>query len=291
MFLAFALTFKTPAVLADTINVLIVSGQNNHDWKKSTPLLSRILDSVDGIKVTVRYAPQSNASPEEWDRWWPDFGSFDVVLLDYNGDHWPDDVKESFISYVKEGGSVLLVHAANNSFSGWTDYEEMVGLLWRGSDFGYSLYVDDQGKIVREKPGQGRGMGHGGQYPWVMTTRDHDNPITADMPLHWYHATDELYHGQRGPAKNVNILLTAYSDPAEGRNGTGKHEPIVFWVPYGDGKCLTNLMGHVGSTTPLECVGFQTVLIRSVEWLATGECQTPLPANFPTDDVVVEKLE
>ena len=58
------------------------------------------------------------------------------MLLDYNGEHWPDEVKKSFIDYVKGGGSALLIHAANNSFSGWTEYEEMVGLLSRGSDFG-----------------------------------------------------------------------------------------------------------------------------------------------------------
>ena len=281
----------SPALAVEPIKVLIVSGQNNHGWKESTPLLAKILNSAGGIETTISQTPPEKSPPEPWDKWRPDFGRFDVVLLDYNGEHWPDEVKKSFIDYVKGGGSVLLIHAANNSFGGWTEYEEMVGLLWRGSDFGYSLYVDEQGKTVREEPGKGRGMGHGGQYPWVMTTRDHENPITKDMPQNWFHAKDELYHGQRGPAKDVHILLTAYSDPAPERNGTGKHEPIVFWVPYGKGKCLTNLMGHVGDSTPLECVGFKTVLIRSVEWLATGKCRTPLPDNFPTKKVVVEAIQ
>ena len=62
----------------------------------------------------------------------------------------------------------------------------------------HSLYVDEGGKIVREEPGKGRRMGHGGQYDWVMTTRDTKHPITRGMPDRWMHKRDELYHGQRG---------------------------------------------------------------------------------------------
>lgn len=290
-FLLSFVAFTSLADAKDPIKVLVIGGQNNHDWSKSTPHLAKILNAADGIEATVNNAPVKNSPQEDWDAWRPDFNAYDVVLLDYNGQHWPEEVKNRFVDYIKDGGSTIVIHAANNSFGGWTEYEEMVGLLWRGTNFGYSLYVDEDGNTVREEPGEGRGMGHGGQYPWIMTTRDLDNPITKGMPLNWHHAKDELYHGQRGPAKNVNILITAYSDPAPGRGGTGKHEPMVFWVPYGKGKCLTNLMGHVGSTEPLDCVGFKTVLIRSVEWLATGKCTTPIPDNFPTNEVVVEPTE
>src|SRR3954462_14031861 len=43
-------------------------------------------------------------------------------------------------------------------------------------------------------------------------------------------------------------------------------------------------MGHVGETASLSCVGFQTVLQRSIEWLVTGRCSTAIPADFPTAD-------
>ena len=195
---------------------------------------------------------------------------------------WPEPVKKAFVDYIHGGGGAVVIHAANNSFTGWKEYEQMVGLLWRGTNFGYSLYVDDDGKVVRVEPGEGRGMGHGGQYDWVMTTRDTEHPITKGMPLHWMHKKDELYHGQRGPAEDVHILLTAFSDPAPGKGGTGKNEPIVWWVPYGQGKVVTNVMGHVGSLDPMQCVGFKMLLRRSVEWAATGQCTTPIPDNFPT---------
>lgn len=266
------------------IKVMLIGGQNNHDWKKSTPFMKELLDKGGHFAATVANAPSQGASQAEWDAWQPQFGQFACVVLDYNGQMWPERVKKDFVDYVRGGGGVLVVHAANNSFTGWKEFEQMVGLLWRGRDYGASLYVDDEGKIVREEPGKGRGMGHGGQYDWKMIVRDTDHPITRDMPVHWMHKQDELYHGQRGPAENVHILLTAYSDPAGGRGGTGKHEPIVFWVPYGHGKVVTNLMGHVGALDCMKCVGFKVLLYRACEWLATGKCVTPIPGNFPTPE-------
>ena len=138
--------------------------------------------------------------------------------------------------------------------------------------------------MIREEPGQGRQMGHGdwaGWYAWTMTVRDADHPITQGMPVQWLHQKDELYHGQRGPAENVHILLTAYSEPGGKHHGTGKHEPIVWWVPHGQGRVVTNVMGH-GVDVGMQCVGFQVLLVRACEWAATGKCSTPIPPNFPT---------
>lgn len=275
---------SAPARAADKIKVMIVGGQNNHNWQKSTPFMQGILARAYHFDVTVDNAPPKGSQQAAWDAWQPEFGRFDCVVLDYNGQMWPERVKKDFVDYVQRGGGVVVIHAANNSFTGWKEFEEMVGLLWRRPTYGTSLYVDENGEVVRVPPGEGRGMGHGSQYDWMMTTRDTDHPITRGMPVHWQHKTDELYHGQRGPAKDIHILLTAYSDPAEGRRGTGKHEPIVWWVPYGQGKVVTNLMGHVGGLDSMKCVGFQVTLRRACEWVATGKCVTPIPGDFPTAD-------
>lgn len=280
--LVIAAMFAPPAQAEKKIKVLIIGGQNNHDWARSTPFMKGLLDKAGHFETTVNNAPGNNASEQQWQAWQPKFKDYQCVVLDYNGQMWPAPIKTEFGDYIKGGGGAVVIHAANNSFGGWKEFEQMVGLLWRGRDFGYSLYLDDAGKLVREEPNQGRGMGHGGQYDWVMTTRDAEHPITKGLPAKWLHKQDELYHGQRGPAENVHILLTAYSDPAPGRGGTGKHEPMVWWVPYGKGKVVTNLMGHVGGLDCMKCVGFKVLLYRACEWAATGECCTPVPANFPT---------
>jgi len=268
------------------IKVMIIAGQNNHDWKKSTPLLKEMLDKDGHFEAVIDNSPPAGAPSEAWDAWQPRFADFGCVLLNYNGEMWPERIKKDFVDYVAGGGGVVLIHAANNSFAGWKEFEQMVGLLWRPKDFGYSIYFDDNGQIVRENPGEGRGMGHGAQYDWVMTTRDPNHSITWGLPLHWMHKHDELYHGQRGPAENVHVLFTAYSDPAPDHRGTGKNEPIVWWVPYGKGKVVVNLMGHFGELGSMQCVGFQTVTCRACEWVATGHCPTPVPADFPTAEKV-----
>jgi len=266
----------------EQIKVMIIGGQNNHNWAKSTPFMEGILVEAGQFDVIVDNAPPRDAPEEQWNAWQPKFDRFDCIVLDYNGQMWPERVKKAFVDYVRAGGGVVVIHAANNSFVGWKEYEEMVGLLWRSPKYGASLYVDEEGNVVRQQPGEGRGMGHGSTYDWMMTTRDTEHPITRGMPVRWQHKVDELYHGQRGPAQDVHILLTAYSDPEGGRRGTGKHEPIVWWVPYGRGKVVTNVMGHVGALNPMKCVGFQVLLFRSCEWVATGKCITPVPDNFPT---------
>ncbi len=275
-----ALAFTSAAATEKKIRVMIIGGQNNHNWRKSTPFMEGILKEAGHFEVRVDNAPPKDAPQADWDAWRPPFDQVDCVVLDYNGQMWPDSVKRAFIDYVRSGGGVVAIHAANNAFTGWKEFEQMLGLLWRGKGYGESLYVDDDGNVVREAPGEGRGMGHGSQYDWMMTTRNPDHPITQGMPRRWQHKKDELYHGQRGPAENVHILLTAYSDPARG--GTGKHEPIVWWVPYGEGRVVTNLMGHVGGLDPMKCVGFQVTFRRCCEWAATGKCTTPIPDNFPT---------
>ena len=104
------------------------------------------------------------------------------------------------------------------------------------------------------------------------------------MPDTWLHPHDELYHAPRGPAENMNILASAYSDPEH--RGTGHHELMVWWIPSGEGKVLTLLPGHHWNDQEEDqtyrCIGFRTLLNRNLEWLASGEVTIPIPDNFPT---------
>jgi len=271
---------------APKIKVLLITGQNNHDWRVTYPHLKQMLEETGHFAVQVSLTPAKNAPPADWDDWRPKFEEFDCLLLDYNGQMWPDEMKKNYVNYIRSGGGAVLVHAANNAFTGWQEYEQMVGMLWRDADYGDRLYVDEQGNVVRQAAGEGPGAGHGRQYDWLMTVRDAEHPITRGMPDQWMHKHDELYHGQRGPASDIHILLTAYSVPAGG--GTGQHEPIVWWTEFGQGRVVTNVAGHVWRGAKrvdcLKCVGFRTTLQRSCEWAAQGKCVTEIPKNFPTAD-------
>ncbi|MFI4862274.1 MAG: ThuA domain-containing protein [Phycisphaerales bacterium JB063] len=266
------------------VKVLLVTGQNNHDWARTSPMVVAILeDAGDRFVVETTTTPRGGGDDAGWATWRPAFSEYDLVVSDYNGHLWPLEVRESFEQYIDDGGKALLLHAANNAFTGWTEYEEMTGLLWRDAGFGDRLYYNDAGELVRVPAGEGSGAGHGQKHDWPITHRA-EHPVLEGLPTTWMHAYDELYHNQRGPARNMTILATAYDDPAHG--GTGQHEPMIWTIPYGEGVVMTFLPGHLWAgqqdETAFRCVGYRTLLQRSCEWLATGEVTLPVPDNFPT---------
>jgi type 1 glutamine amidotransferase len=280
------LALTTPALAEDKLKLLIVDGQNNHNWKAMTPPMKASLENTGRFTVDVATTPDNKAPKEAWESFHPEFTKYDVVLSNYNGQAWPDRVQRDLENYVANGGGLVVVHAANNAFEKWPEWNKMIGLGWRGNNFGARVTLDDAGQIVRTPAGEGPGAGHGPQHAYKVVVRDKEHPVTAGMPAEWMHAQDELYHGQRGPAEHMQILATAYSDKSKG--GTGTNEPMVWVIPYGKGRVFTNVLGHVsGPNAPaIECVGFQTLVARGAEWAATGKVTIPVPKNFPTEDKV-----
>ncbi|MFN3165934.1 MAG: ThuA domain-containing protein [Phycisphaeraceae bacterium] len=302
--LALALCVLTPAAaVADDhpqaegkkIKVAILTGQNNHGWMMDTPVLKNILDNAGLFDTTIIQTPDANDpdKAQKWAAFNPTFADYHVVVINYNnkirnGDMLPKRVQDNFETYIADGGKAFSFHAGNNAFQGWDAYEQMIGLLWRGNNYGKRVYFDDQGNKVVEDKGEGPGAGHGRKHSYLVDTRDNDHPVFQGLPDQWMHNVDELYHGQRGPAENMTVLLTAYSDKNTG--GTGKHEAVVWTIPFGEGLVMTNVMGHWWKNDKdapaLKCAGFQTIFTRSVEWLATGKVTQPVPDDFPTKDAV-----
>ena len=209
----------------------------------------------------------------------PDFSKYDVVLSNYNGEPWPVEVEKALETYVAEGGGLAVIHAANNAFEEWPAWNTMIGLGWRAASFGDRVTVDEKGTSSAHPRNRARVRGHGRQHAFKIVVRNPDHPITKGMPTEWLHAKDELYHGQRGPAENMEILATAYADKSKG--GTGTNEPMIWVIPYGKGRVFTTLMGHVAADddTAIRCIGFKTVMLRGAEWAATGKVTIPIPTT------------
>ena len=282
----------------EKVRVLIVDGQNNHNWKDTSPFLEKQLEAGGRFDVDISTSPNENAEQSEWDAWRPKFSDYDVVLSNFNNrkkkdgslSEWPADVQKAFEKYISGGSGLVNVHAANNAHRGWAEFEKMTGLLWRGPKDGIRLALDKYGDVLRMPVGEGPGAGHGPRYPYQVEIRDSEHPITKGMPKVFLHPEDELYHGQRGPAENMTILATAFA--SEEKKGTGAHEPMLWWIPYGKGRVVTTVLGHVGGNDSLEKapamrdVAFQTILKRSLEWAAQKEVTTEIPGNFPTADKI-----
>lgn len=260
----------------EQVRVLIIDGQNNHDWQKTTPILRN------GLLATGRFSVDVATSPSErqdMSKFHPRFSNYDVVLSNYNGSPWSEQTRADFEVYVRTGGGFVCVHAANNAFPDWSEYNEICGLGgWYGRDENSGPYVYlKNGEVIRDHT-PGSGGHHGPQHEFPVTVRDVDHPITRGLPTVWMHTKDELYDRLRGPAHKMSILATAYADPAQ--NGSGRDEPMLMTISYGQGRGFHTAMGHADYS--MKCVGFMTTLSRGTEWVATGEVSIPVPKDFPT---------
>jgi type 1 glutamine amidotransferase len=271
----------TAAAAPPQLKALIIDGQNNHAWQKTTPVIKKIL-GTSGVFETVDVAT-SPPKGKDMSGFKPDFSAYDVVVSNYNGAPWPADTQTAFVEYMKNGGGFVCIHAADNAFPRWPEYNEIIGLGgWGGRNQKSGPYVRwrDGKMVLDDRPG--RGGGHGSQHAYPVDVRAPEHPITKGLPARWMHAKEELYHQLRGPAKNLEVLATAFSDPKT--RGTGEHEPVLFTIRHGEGRTFHTVLGH--GVHAMKCTGFITTLQRGAEWAATGKVTQAVPGDFPGPDAV-----
>lgn len=295
----------TNAAAADKIKALIVDGQNNHAvWPKSTIMMKQYLEESGLFEVDIErtkflwkhereQAWLEYAGTGEWEglkqpkadpSFNPDFSKYDLVVSNfgYNAAAWPEETKRNFEKYMKNGGGLSIVHAANNSWADWPEFNLMIGLGgWGGRDAksGPYVYFDAEGNIVRDE-GEGKCGAHGPQSEFLITMRDKEHPITQGLPDFWTHTKDECYSKLRGPAKNMTILATAADTPALQKEG--RNEPILMTIDYHKGRVFHTTLGH--DTEAFEGVGFIVSFLRGSEWAATGAVTQEIPKDFPVKD-------
>ncbi|MCC2667986.1 MAG: hypothetical protein K0Q72_457 [Armatimonadetes bacterium] len=232
-----ALAGSPSASAPKKIRVLLVTGQNNHNWKETTPYLTQVLQSTGRFEVETTEDPAVTLADKD------KLKKVDVFLLNYNGKRWGEPAETNFLDAVRSGTGVSVIHAANNAFPGWTEYEKLVGITWRAT------------------------AGHGAYHEFAVKYQVKDHPVTKglqDLPSH----PDELYHGLTpAPNEPMDILATAFSDKSKG--GTGKDEPMVLVKSYGKARVFHTPMGH--DLRAMNDPGFKLVTARGTEWAATGK--------------------
>lgn len=287
------------------ISVLIVDGQNNHAvWPKSTIMMKQYLEETRLFEVEIdrtqytwkaqrekAFLPlagvgetQDLKDPKTDPTFTPDFDKYDVVVSNFGwkAADWPDATEKALEAYMKNGGGFVSVHAADNSFPTWEEYNKMIGLGgWGGRNEkdGPYVYYTNEGKLVRDMSPGGAGA-HGPQHQFHITTRVTDHPITKGMPSVWKTPRDECYAKLRGPAENMIVLATGKD--VSGKAPTDRHEPMLMVLNYGKGRVFHTTLGH--DDYSCEGVGFIVSLLRGVEWAATGKVTQPIPDDFPTKD-------
>ncbi len=265
------------------IKALIVTGQNNHNWQVSHRALQLILEQSGLFECDIALTAPAGGDMSSFT---PNFEAYDVVVLDYNGDRWPKQTDEAFVEYVKQGGGVVIYHAADNAFAEWKEFNKIIALGgWEGRNekSGPYYYLINGIGVLDNEPGPGGSHGQLRQYPMHQHKAKH--PIIKGLPDNWIHARDEMYDRMRGPANIKDLLYSGYADPNTG--GSGREEPLVFTVDYGKARIFHLMLGHCGPSLEdnpaMQCTGFQVLLLRGAEWAATGKVKQSVPADFPSD--------
>jgi type 1 glutamine amidotransferase len=254
----FLLGIARPApAQAPKIQVLIITGQNGHDWRAATPVLRKILEDTRRFEVRVT---------EEFRGGGPEtLAPYDLVVLNYYDGNkpalrWGARADNALLDFVRSGKGVVIYHFSAAAFNGWTEFEQMCAGNWR--------------------PNNGH---HSARHDFTVTVTDPEHPITRGMRATFPQANDELYANLKWqPEGSYHVLATAYDDhalykPGEKQPipGPGLNQPMLWTTRFGSGRVFTTALGHDPAAMVLP--GFIATFIRGAEWAATGAVTLPIP--------------
>ncbi|HEY2846124.1 MAG TPA: ThuA domain-containing protein [Bryobacteraceae bacterium] len=244
----------------DRIQVLIITGQNPHDWKGTTPLLRKALEDTE--KFEVRVVEEFRGGTPEM------LAPYALIIMNYyNGgaaqNRFGEKGDNAIADFVRSGKGIVLYHLSLGSFDGWTDYEKMSGGNWR--------------------PNQGH---HSAAHDYELNIVDPNHAITAGLKTPLMIKKDELFANLRWqPEGSYHVLANAYDDHSlygaqdkQTKVGAGTVEPILWTTEFGKGRVFVTALGHdpINTETP----EFRTILQRGAEWAATGKVTIPVPPEL-----------
>jgi type 1 glutamine amidotransferase len=289
LLIAGLLTIATSCNTKTSYKTLIITGLNTSNWKESSSVLKQILDQTGLFSCEIATNPERAGDMSSFE---PDFSKYRLIVLDYNVDSWPEKTKTAFLDFVNNGGGVIVYHGASSSFPDWKEYNEICGLGgWgnRSEKDGPYVYYKNNELVTDTSAGIAGSYGKLSEYE--VKVRNMGHPVTRGLPVRWMHGYDVLYSRLRGPAKNMEILATAYSDTAGG--GTGRDEPVLMAITCGKGRIFHTTMGNLeeGGGPAVHCAGFIVTLQRGAEWAVTGNVTQPVPNDFPNAAGIVLRPE
>lgn len=199
---AVALAASLPA--AEPLRVLILTGQNNHNWKETTPKLKEIL------AASGRFAVDVTEHPERCDA--TAFAKYDVLLSNWNSwgkvavTNWPAATRTAYLDFIRSGKGLVVIHAGASSFYDWPEYQQAGGASWKLGE-----------------------TNHGKPHEFTVKIVDATHPITRGLES--FKTTDELWM-KPGVQPGARVLTTA------------EDQPSALVTEFGKGRTFALLLGH-----------------------------------------------
>jgi len=235
----------------ERINILIISGKNNHEWQKTTPLLVMMYKDTGLFKVSVSDNPDTLT--------YNTLKDYDVLVSNRNS--WPDtsfrmsgEWEKEFLKYVRKGGGIVFFHAGASSFYGWNEYHQMGIGRW-GKETNHGI------------PSKGKVFGF-----------DLSHPITKGFKD--FFIVDEIWE-KTDIYPGISTLASVTASDEKDRHLI--NEPAVFVNQAGKGRTFYTILGH--DERALLNSGLQTLLLRAAQWCAGKPVTIPVPAEFLGSDM------
>lgn len=211
---------------AKPIQVLLLSGANNHDWRSTTPFLEQLFSHYSEIRVTTTDQPgMLNADMLK---------GVDVIVSNWNTFPentfmWNKESRQALEKFVRKGGGFVTIHAGSCSNYDWDFFLKLTGGRW-GKDTHHGAIEELEVKVVK------------------------DHPITKGIPS--FSFRDELWESVEW-SRDVDILCTA-------RSAAGVDEPVAVVTQIGRGKSFFLVLGHDAEI--MQQPMFEKLLIRGIRW-------------------------
>ena len=218
------------------IQVLLIAGDDVapfHDWRDISESTREVLVESGRFDVTVCEDPLILESNVA-------LAAYDVIVFTIFNKSVPmitDQAKKNLLDFVKGGKGFYSQHLASAAFGEWEEFGKLCGRHWVMGTSGH---------------------GPRSNFPVKIAKKDH--PITKGMED--FKIFDELYAKLQGTGP-IEVLVEADSDWSE------QTEPLVFTSKYGQGRSVHNALGH--DYKAIKNPSMKTLIVRSVEWVATGK--------------------
>jgi uncharacterized protein len=190
------------------------------------------------------------------------FKQYDAILLYTTGN--PIINRDAFLKYVRDGGAIIGIHTATDSFRMDTPYGR------DGKDGqlnGWPEYISFIGAAFRT-----HGPSHA---PVAIKVEDPNSPATTMIPKDWK-IGDEMYLFERFDRNKVHMLISIDNEATseESLKGhvikPGEYCPVAWTNTEGKGRMFYTSLGHVEEiwTNPI----YQKHVLGGIAW-ALGQAE------------------
>ena len=231
---------QRPGDATGELNMLILTGRNNHNWQQTTAVLESTLKESGMFSIDV------TTEPDTLD--FENLKKYDVLLNNWNSwpennIRWPESAEQGLLRFVEEGGGLVCFHSSTSAFYTWPEFKQISTAAW---------IMDStwHGPVSRVK----------------VSVQNQEHPITSGLAD--FDILDELWiNAEQNEA--FKVLGTAVNTEED----TGV-QPAIFVGSYGKGRIFHTILGH--DDTALGNAGFQTLILRAAEWASTGKVSIPV---------------